>query len=122
MSENGHIPDLDLTDLLPQRVRVKAGGQEFVISNDLPPSLLKRLRQWYRTYTDFEAEPEPAADDELWQLVGQALECAPENVRTLGFTAVSRLVAYLVLRPSGSGPETTPSETLSPSAASTAEA
>lgn len=122
MSTNGHVPDLDLSDLLPQKVEVKAGERIFTISTDVPPSLLKRLRLWYRGYSDLETPTEPAADDELWQMVGQVLGCPPEEAQALGFTAASRLVTFLVLRPSASGPTTTPSAKRSRSAASSAEA
>lgn len=111
------MADLDLTNLLPQILVVRAGEKQYELNTDIPPALLFRIQRWFALLAD---EP-PGSDEESVELTARALKISAKDAEALGGTARLRLLAFLA---GGLGARTTTplSKAPSPSSSPSAEA
>ena len=112
--------DLDLSDLIPNKLTVRAGDNTYSIRSELTPAMRVRVSRWWATYSAaFEAGVPVGGnkeiDDTLWGIVKDILGCPTvEEASLLGSAAAIKLLNFLQNeqdeRNKGIAPTTTLSE------------
>ncbi len=93
--------DLDLNDLIPNSVLVRAGDKTYKVRAELTPAMRVRIARWWRSYTgSFDTElgtaPSDRIDDELWTIVKDILGTdTVQQAALLGSAAAVRLLNFL---------------------------
>lgn len=91
--EEGAVERLDLTPLLPRRVRVVAGELEFVLDEArIDPLMAARLLRLARSL------PEGPEEGEFWACLAELLAAPEGEVRRLGFWAGLSLLNHVLDR------------------------
>jgi len=90
---------MDLSVLMPQVWRIKAGDKVYDLNSDLPTALLYRCQRWISLLQTVDESTTQAESDEIdrlsVQIVRDALRIDESEARTLGAAARMRLIAFL---------------------------